>query len=372
MRIARGVVTFIVFLCCSHCMSMAQTTQPESPGGESAPARPQLSEADILQEAQTRRDNGQLAQARALLRELIKLNEKNTLALVMDGEIALELLPPDLTGAKTAFTAALRIQPSDFRANYGLGRVQYVYSQWRNALLYFENAAKAVPADRVAELYARMANCYAKSGDLQKAFESADRALSAAPDELEPHEVYVSLLVRSRNYEKALTAADKMIELATQAVPSAKSKKDALTKLSATYGVKLEVLQKLGEGNFAIGSDGSPTDKPVPGREKTAAQIVRQVADTYILVADLNRTLTHFTTLEFAERAANIDHTNPDYWLLVGMLRRSTYQDDKAAEAFQKVLELDPTNDRARRELESLGAPTSRPASQPAGEAMIP
>lgn len=358
--------------CASFVNVLGQTTQPSAPADDAAPARPQVTEADLLQEAQNRRDNGQLAQARAILRELLKLNDKNLLALVLDGEIALDLLPADLPGAKSSFTAALRIQPSDFRANYGLGRVQYHYSQWRNALLYFENAAKAVPADRVAELYSRMGNCYAKSGDLQRAFESADRALSASPGELEPHEVYVSLLVRSRNYEKALTAADKLIELATQAVSSAKSKKDALTKLSATYGVKLEVLQKLGEGNFAIGSDGSPTDKPVAGREKTAAQIVRQVADTYILVADLNRTLTHFTTLEFAERAASIDSSNPDNWLLVGMLRRGTYQDEKAAEAFQKVLELDPTNDRARRELESLGAPTSRPASQPTGEALIP
>ena len=367
------VVSLLAGIWCASLSSVwAQTTQPDSaPAADAAPRR-QLTEADFILDAQNRRENGQLAQARAVLRELLKLNEKSLPALVLDGEIALDLVPPDLTGAKASFNAALRIQQSDFRANYVMGLVQYHYGQWRNALLYLENAAKAVPADRVSALYSRMANCYAKSGELQKAFEASDRALAAAPGDLEPHEVYVSLLVRSRSYEKALTASDKLIELSTQAVSGAKSTKDALMKLAAAYNVKLNVLQKLGEGNFVIGTDGSPTDKPISGREKVAAQIVRQVADTYILIADLNRTLAHFTTLDFAEKAAAIDETNADHWLLVGMLRRSTYQDAKAVEAFQKVLELEPTNDRARLELENLGAPTSRPTSQPTSDAIVP
>jgi cytochrome c-type biogenesis protein CcmH/NrfG len=61
-----------------------------------------------------------------------------------------------------------------------------------------------------------------------------------------------------------------------------------------------------------------------------------------------------------------VEPDNPANALLFGTLLRRTEQTDKAIEAFQKVLELDPNNTKAKRYLGELNAPlTSQPADTP-------
>ncbi|MBI5863605.1 MAG: hypothetical protein HZB38_03670 [Planctomycetes bacterium] len=223
----------------------------------------------------------------------------------------------------------------------------------------------------MGELQAYIAQCYRKNGDFPDAFAAIEKALAADPGAIEPRQVNVSLQLAVRNFDRALAEADTLVDLCTKAIPGATRKRDALANLSGAYATRLTVLQKLGEIQFVIGPDGNPTDRVVPGREKTAAEITRRVAETYVLIADLNRTLTYFTTLEFAARAAVIDPTDLEAILLVGMLQRNTYQIEEAASTFRKVLEVDPGNARARAELEAMGvpvAPASQPATKPAPE----
>lgn len=378
MRLLVAVSSAILFSPLPFAAAQATSAPaPQSqPAGGSNVNLLAMSDPELTLFAQRLRAANRIVDARSAVRVLLTRNERNLEALVLDGELALELTPPDMESAKNSFQAVLRIQENDFRGNFGMGRIRYQQGSWRNALFYLQKAAPAAPADKVAAVQARLAQCYSMSGEMKSAFEAAEKALAADPTDLEPHEVFVALLLKTRNYDRALAEADALIDLCKQAVPTAAVKRDALVKLASAYNVRLGVLQRLGEGNFAVGPDGNPTDRVLPGRDKIAAKLTRQVAETYVQVADLNRALTLFTTLEFAQRATIMDPTDVDALLLVGMLQRNTSQTDAAVATFQKVLELDPTNARARDELHALGASEApaAPASQPttAAAAAIP
>lgn len=341
------------------------TTEPASqPAAQNQLSVANMSDSDLTALAHRLRTTNRLVDARSIVRILLGRNEQNMEARILDGEIALELVPPDVQAAKSAFDKVLRVQDTDFRANYGMGRIAYQQGSWRNAQYSLEKAAKSVPAEMVAPVFARLAQCYRKNGELPAAFKAVEKALAAGPQETEPHEVFIALLTQTGNFDRALSEADTLIELCKKEVPASPSKRDALMKLAAAYNIRLGVLQRLGQGHFLVGTDGNPTEKVIPGREKSAARLARQVAETYVLVADLNRALTLFTTLEFAQRAAQIDPSDVDSLLLVGMLQRNTSQLDEAIVTFRKVLEIDAGNQRARDELHALGA-SETPASQP-------
>jgi tetratricopeptide (TPR) repeat protein len=365
------VAVFLAILIAPIPIAAAQATSAPAPQSQPAAGGninlQNLNDPDLTLFAQRLRAANRIVDARSAVKVLLSRNERNLEALVLDGELALELTPPDMESAKNSFQAVLRVQENDFRGNFGMGRIRYQQGSWRNALFYLQKAAPAAPADKVAAVQARLAQCYNMSGEMKAAFEAAEKALAAGPTDLEPHEVFVALLLKTRNYDRALSEADTLIDLCKQAIPTAAAKRDALIKLASAYNIRLGVLQHLGEGNFAVGPDGNPTDRVLPGRDKIAARLTRQVAETYVQVADLNRALTLFTTLEFAQRATTIDPTDVDAWLLVGMLQRNTSQVDAAVATFQKVLELDPKNVRARDELRALGTPDApaAPASQP-------
>lgn len=331
----------------------APQSQPAAAGGINPAV---MSDAELTLYAQRLRAGNRLVDARSIIKILLNRNDRNLEALVMEGELSLELTPPDIEAAKKAFHDVLRIQDNDFRGNYGMGRILYQQGSWRNALLYLQKASTATPADKVAAVQSRLAQCYNMCGEMRSAFDAVQKALAADPKDIEPREVNIALLLKSRSFDRALTEADILIELCKQAIPSARVKREALFKLASAYNVRLNVLQRLGDGHFAIGSDGNPTDRVLPGREKIASQLFRQVAETYIMIGDLNRVLSLFTTLEFAMRAAAADPSDVDALLLVGALQRSTSQFDEAVVTFRRVLELDPANARARDELTALGA----------------
>ena len=340
----------------------APQTQPSGGGSLNLTA---MSDAELTLLAERLRAGNRIVDARSAVRMLLSRNERNIEALVLEGELALEMTPPDIEAAKKAFQVLLRIQENDFRGNYGMGRLLYQQGSFRNAMLYLQKAATAAPVDKVASVQARLAHCYSVSGEMKAALDAAQRALAADPKDVEPREVYISLLLKLRNFDRALTEADTLIELCKQAIPTISDKRAALTKLASAYGVRLSVLQRLGEGHFATGPDGNPTDRVLPGRERIAAQLFRQVAETYVLITDLNRVLSLFTTLEFALRAVAADPSDLEAWLLVGALQRNTMQVDAAVATFRRVLEIDPLNVRARDELQALGASEAPAAPTP-------
>jgi tetratricopeptide (TPR) repeat protein len=92
----------------------------------------------------------------------------------------------------------------------------------------------------------------------------------------------------------------------------------------------------------------------------------------FILQAELRLTLSYFDTVAYAERAAFFNPKDAGAWLRCAQLYRNTGQLEQAADRYQRVLGIDPSNEEARRELEALGVPpaarppTTEPASAPA------
>ena len=63
----------------------------------------------------------------------------------------------------------------------------------------------------------------------------------------------------------------------------------------------------------------------------------------------------HDNTLPALEKAVYLEPTNAKYWVSLGKTYAMFGEDDKARRAFQKVLELDPFNDEASKNLSYLG-----------------
>lgn len=351
--------------------AVGQETPPTE--GQASADKPvmAMSDDELLDLASRYADIGRFAEARAALRIVLGRNDRNLEALQRDGEYALKTTPSDVQGARLSFLAALKIQPAEFRANYGLAQTWFRTRSWRQAQIYLETAAKTAPSDKVAELNAMLAQCYRANGLKPEAYAAVEKAIAADPSGRDAREVKIALLTSDRKYDQALIEADALVDLNRDAVRVAADKREALVRLHGAHNIRLSVLQEMRTIFFQITPAGELTERIVEGREREAAAVVKRVMEDLIVLNDLNRTIQYFTIIAFAEQAVKIAPGDSDAWLKLGMLYRNTYQDQAAANIMARVLQLDPENEAAKRELETLPPPTNiatiPSASQPAG-----
>lgn len=340
------------------------TAQDSRPAAPAVKPISQMNEDELIQAAVRLRDAGQYVQSLQVLTYLLSKNDRNLEALLLDGEINMMLTPAQAEAARKSFLAARKIQPADFRANFGLGKVNFQSRQWRQAQIYLETAQKAAPSDRLAELYAMLAQCFRANGQLDEAFDAVAKALAADPSSRDAYEVKIALLTGANRFDEALTEASALVELSRNIVRTSPDKQKALIDLHGAHNIRLSVLQELGKRLYQRTPDGRLTDSVIEGGKHKAADVTRQVIDDYVALNDLNHTIQFFTIISFSERLVSMTPDDPQAWLTLGQLYRNTYQDQAAANVMARVLQLDPNNATAKRELESLPPPVS-PATQP-------
>ena len=345
-------------------------TQPA--GGQSV----ELSLDELVKRGEALLAAERLEEAYAYLQAALRRDPQFLPALLLDADLAWKR--GDLEHARQRWLEVLRIQRGDFRANFGLGRYHARHQSWRSAMFYLEAALKVAPADRKPDVLMELAQAYRGVGDRARARDAARQAAELAPESLEARGLYVSLLLESGELDEAVVQAEKLVELALNLAKRNHYSIESLRQLNNAYSQQIQVLrvhyQQLNERN----PDGSYTDRILPGKQRQAAEVLSRLIDVYASQQELQRVLAAYdmATL-FAKRMVELDPGNPDAWRKLARLQRQALQFADAAGSYQKVLELrpddpqarsalsetlkrllelDPGNQAARRQLEALGA----------------
>jgi tetratricopeptide (TPR) repeat protein len=166
-------------------------------------------------------------------------------------------------------------------------------------------------------------------------------------------------------YNRAMQNATATVELVkaqlAQQPPTAAGLNELQQAYASQYGVLEAYLLTLGERTAA----GQPTGRLLAGREREAAAGLKEMADLRVIQAQVAHTMQYFEVLAHLQQAVQLVPDDPQYWLEYGLVLLQVSHPEKAAQAFKKVLELDPDNAEARRQLDRLNAaPTSSPAAR--------
>jgi len=346
----------------------AEATQTQPPAVRSAA---ELSIPELLSAAQQYRSGGQLDRALELLRYLLQERDKGNIeGLRLLGEIYWDSKNAAL--AEDAWKQVVAVQPNDFVANLGLGRVYLNSGLPRQAKPYLETAAKVVPPNspqHEVQVQVALAMALRGGGQWREAIAAAERALRADRDNFDAQQLLTALRIENartaEEFDRALADAERLIEIAGNALRAAVNQ-EGVQRLQLAYQSKLQVLYAFRQLLFRKNPDGSFTDQLLPGQEKRAAAVFSQIVDVMLRQADVNRTLARFQIVEFAAAAVKYDGgTNPRTLLDLGLLQKETGQTAAAVETFRKVLELDPQNATARREYEALLGPLPESSALP-------
>jgi len=338
----------------------APTTQPSQPAGIEA-----MSNEEIV------------ARARELIRRGVNLDDaQRALRFVftrspefVDARVALAELAEamqDSARAREIYQELLNKDPNNFAANLGMGKA-YLGAGWaRQATRYLERAALAAPSERKGEALALLSQSYLEERKADKAAEAAEQAVQAAPDSVQARTQLAVVRYQLRQFNAALDDARALVTTARKQLESDPGNAQLLSQLARAYELLAQVLSESHRALYQTGSDGKPTDRIRPGKEKEAAALLKQLVETGVTQSEVRRVQTYHGLLALAERAVQYDPENVSYLLDYGYLLYQTSQPQRAAEVFQRVLQLDSNNLKAREQLEAMGAPlTSQPALPP-------
>jgi lipopolysaccharide biosynthesis regulator YciM len=331
-----------------------------------------------------------MAEALDLLKSVLKSAPDNVEAMLLAGDILIASNDYDM--ARNYYKQVLDKEPSNFKANLGTGKIYLANRLWRQATSFLEKAEGVAPQDGRAEAKRLLASAYAQSGQTQKAVDKALDAVQAAPDALDALltlvQIRQALLERDpQQVELALADAEKYVQKTAQAVARAPLERKALARLDGAYQILVAappntgILQVYHNSFYQRDYRGHATDKLLPGKGADAAAVLLRVADVYRQQALLRLVGAEYDAILLLETAVKdeYDPKNVKYLeqlavsyqqladltaRLVGpeALSNPVWQERTVA-AYRKVLELDPSNERALQYLRSVGAPlTSQPA----------
>lgn len=340
----------------------AATTQPATqealPGGL---ARPEEMTSEQLYETALRmRENRQYRDALIVTQTLRARDPTNPDVLVLMAELSEDL--GNMADARELWLQLRQARPNDFRANLGLGSWYLKARIPRQATAYLEIAERVAPAERLPDVLALLASAYREDRNLTRALATAQRALDMDPNHIGARQEMVTLRYMRDQFEQALAEANTLLEIIQRAARARPTDPGVLAQLLSAYDMRNTVLRALYVGVNERNERGEAVDRPLPGREAEAANILHQISENLVLQAELRRTLALFDVLPILERAVQFDPDNVSYRMQYGLVLRETGHVDKALEQFRRVLELDPAHEGARRQIEQLGAPATQPA----------
>lgn len=339
----------------------APTTQATQPAGIEA-----MSNDEIVSRARELiRAGRNLDDAQRALRFVFTRSPDYAEAKVALAELAEAM--QDSARAREIYQDLLNKDPNNFGANLGMGKA-YLGAGWaRQATKYLERAAQSAPSERKGEALALLSQSYLDERKADKAAEAAELAVQAAPDSVLARTQLTVVRYNLRQFNAALDDARALVATARKQLESDPGNAQLLAQLAKAYELLSAVLAESHKALYQTGTDGKPTERIRPGKEKEAAALLKQLVETGVTQSEVRRVQTYHSLLALAERAAQYDPENAAYLLDYGYLLYQTSQPQKAAEVFQRVLQIDPNNQKAREQLEAMGAPlASQPAVAPA------
>jgi tetratricopeptide (TPR) repeat protein len=343
----------------------ATPPQEPLPRPATAPARPQLSIPEVLVRIQAMMDAGAHADALNALNAVLRLEPEH-----FDARLLLAKLHEtrgDYMNARTAYLELVKLQPNNFDVNLGLGRIFVRLQYWRQVPRYLEAADRVARPDQKAEVKILLALAFRGAGDREAALKAAMEAVAADPQNIIARHTLVDARIGLEQYEEAAGDAQTLVELAVREVEAKRGNPDPLRRLSEAQDALLDVLRRHFTTLHLRDAAGRHTDQLLPGREKEAAAALQRIVDVLLRIAEVRRALAQHDALLIAAKASSLDPTNTSALHNEALLLLNTDQRDAAIAKFQRILELEPDNPDAVRELTRLNAPlTSQPAaSQP-------
>ncbi len=329
---------------------------PQAAGGdEQLENLNDLTIPELVALARTRFENENFLLAKNLVRIILLRDEANIEASLLDAEMA--LVEGETDRARSRYNAVLAIEPTEYEANYGLGKLYARSKLFRQAKFYLERAESNVPDEDRSELLTLLARTYRGTGDAAQALEKITRAVaSESGDTLPAWEYLVKLRIEGQDFDQALIDSGRLVSLARRELVAAPAELKAVERLYAAYNTQLEVLRALHQSQYELNPDGTRSDRLQAGNEVTAAETLRRVVDVMIVQAELLRTISYFSMLELTGKAVDYDENNLGLQMQHGLLLKNTSQFTEARSAFERVLQADPTHAEAQRQLASLPA----------------
>ncbi|RMF79864.1 MAG: tetratricopeptide repeat protein [Planctomycetota bacterium] len=367
------IATILAVLAGIPAVVFAQATPPAQEGGAATDVQPRtpssMSLGELLKEAQKALEAKEYFTAKAYAEEILRRDEANVEALLIDAKVAEE--ERDVNRARERYLAVRAVQPNDFDANYGLGKIYVRKKIYRQAAYYLENAVAVAPPDRAADVLVQFAQAKRGMSKTSEALDAAARALGLDQENTEAIQLVVTLSTELGNFEQAIRAGQALVQITSKKAQESPGDVEAVQRVYMAYDSLREVYRRYFSRLFQTEPDGTVTDQIVPGNESDAAATIARIIDIELLQAELRMKLKHFELLPLAERAVQFDPTNIAAWMQYGLLLKSTSQFDAARQAFERILELKPDNAEALKQLASLGASgaASQPATEPAASA---
>ena len=362
-RLGLSLILMGLFTLAAICPAQEQT----QPGAQPAagPADNQLSALTVpqlLQIAQQYREARQYADAIKYLNEIMsrESGKMDIDAMRLLGDIAWDLQRAE--DAQKYWLNVRRIQPNDFGANWGLGRVNIQSGQFRNAMYYLEIANSVVPLDPPElkpQVLIELAKAYRGSGLRGKAIETAEKAKALSPRSYDVWYVLATIRVEvarsQEDLDRALGDADTLIEVAKADVSEKGIDLGGVQRLQAACQLKLGVLYAYRRIMFEPAPDGNPSNRLIPGMEDLATRVSLITVDMMLWQSDLERMARHFQIVDFINSALQYSGSRQaDLLIKLGKLQAATGQIPAAIEIFKRVLNSDPANTEAKQALEQL------------------
>ena len=381
------IAGLVLLLALSTSLASAQgTTRPSPP----QPAAPEAAAtiADVLRAAREKYDGGQKAEALDLVRSVLKTAVNNPEANLLAAEMLYDA--NDYNSARDHFKKVIDSEPSNFKANLGLGKIWVASRYWRAAMSYLQVAEKVAPEANRAEVKRLLAQTLAAVGQTQKGLEKAEEAIQADPDNLDALqnlvEIRQSLAAQDPlQLEPTLAAADKLVQKALQAVERKPWERDVLSRLDKAYDMKSTVLRTYHNSFYQRDVRKAAVDRLEPGKGGDAAAVLVRLAETTRAQALLKLILAEHDAIELTRRAVTEEYDAKNVKFLESLA--ASYRQleeltvrlagpgvvndpavrDRIVDAYRRILELDPQNPTAQQYLNDVGAaPSSQPA--PVGE----
>lgn len=326
----------------------------------SQPATPQkvledLSIPEILSDAETLLQQGEISMAVRAFREVLSRDVGNLDAILGVARVA--ELQDDFNTARSLYMQAREIDQTDFRVNYRLGSAYLNVRFYRQGLLYLEDAEESAPADKLAELKTRMAIAYRGTGARSKAKEYASAAVALDPENYTAREVLVVARLDDEEYDRARGDVEFLVDIARKKLSEEPSEPRNVQFLISALDRKLQVLNKYHLSLYEKDPSGNPTDRLLPGQAAAAAASLLPVIEAELQKGELANVLRMHNVMPLATRAVEYDPSNAELWETLAWIQFNTSQIPAAIESFQKVVELDPNHARAAEQLKLLNAP---------------
>lgn len=292
--------------------------------------------------------NNNVVRARTEVQPLLVAGQKSPRVQSLLGQILMR--ESKLDEARAAFNRAAALDPKSDEALAGLVAIENATKQPSQAVQRVESYLKGVPESAQRAYLA--ARTYSGAGDMQRAEESARRAIQLDPAHMEAYHLLARLFIQQRRLDEAQreyeriaqqrpndVSAHTMVALIYQAQNKQAEAKKAYEKILSIDGRAVVAANNLA---YLHAEDGSNLDVAL-----NLAQVAKAARPDH---PDVNDTLGWVyykrdlpsLAIDPLEQSVKADSRNPVYQLHLGLAYWKAGDKGKARAALQRAMELDP------------------------------